>query len=76
MKPENAKSLESLGLFCHYCGIFSVFIGVVVTFMDVLNGDFGHIQIGIFLFAVGYALVKISSRITEILFSEGSPTKQ
>ena len=72
MKTDNAKSLESLSLFCHYCGVFSVFIGVVVAFMDLLNGDFGHIQIGIFLFAVGYALTKISSRITQILLSEGN----
>ena len=70
MKAENGKSLESLSLFCHYCGIFSVFIGAVVGLMDLLKGDFGHIQVGIFLFAVGYALVKISSRITEILISE------
>ena len=75
MKQENVKSLESLSLFCHYCGIFTVFIGAVITFMDVLKGDFGHIQVGIFLFAVGYALVKISSRITEILISEGSPSQ-
>lgn len=72
MKFENVKSLESLSLFCHYCGIFTVFIGIVVGFMDMLKGDFGHIQVGIFLFAVGYALVKISSRISEILLSEGS----
>ena len=71
MKHENTKSLESLSLFCHYCGMFSIFIGLVITFMDVLNGDFGHIQVGIFLFAVGYALVKISARLTEILVSEG-----
>ena len=76
MKQENAKSLESLGLFCHYCGIFSVFIGVVVAFMDVLNGDFRHIQVGIFLVAVGYALVKISSRLSQILLSEGSPANR
>ena len=76
MKKENAKSLESLSLFCHYCGVFSVFIGMVVAFVDLLNGDFGHIQVGIFLFAVGYALVKISSRITQILFSEESPANR
>ena len=73
MKHENAKSLESLSLFCHYCGIFSVFIGMVVAFVDLLKSDFAHIQVGIFLFAIGYALVKISSRITQILLSEGSP---
>ena len=76
MKAENGKSLESLSLFCHYSGVFSVFIGIMVTFMDVLKGDFGHIQIGIFLFAVGYALVKISSRITEILISENFQSRQ
>lgn len=75
MKIENGQSLESLSLFCHYCGIFSVFIGMVVAFMDILRGDYGHIQVGIFLFVVGYALVKISSRITEILISENFQSK-
>ena len=71
MKAENGKSLESLSLFSHYCGMFSSFIGLVIVLMDILNGDYTHIQVGIFLSAVGYAQVKISSRLTEILLSEG-----
>ena len=50
--------------------VFIIAVGVVIAFMDFLKRDFAHIQVGIFLFAVGYALVKISSRITEILISE------
>ena len=70
MKAENRKSLESLNGCCFLCGIFSVFVGLVVVFMNFLNKDFAHIQIGFFVFAIGYALVKISSRITDILNSE------
>ena len=71
MKKENVSSLESLNIFCHITGIFTIFNGAVIALMDFLNGDFAHIQVGIFLFAVGYALVKISKRLGEILLSEG-----
>ncbi|MDP2654000.1 MAG: hypothetical protein Q8Q08_08215 [Candidatus Omnitrophota bacterium] len=70
MKQENMRSLESLSAVCHYCGVFSVFIGSVVIFMDFLRKDFEHIQTGIFQFAIGYALVKVSSRIAMIVMSE------
>ena len=70
MKHENKKSLESLSFSCHIAGLFSVFIGLVVTFIDLLNKDFTHIQIGIFVFAIGYALTKVASRLTRIIISE------
>lgn len=70
MKAENAKTLESLGLFCHLCGLFSVFLGLVVAFIDLLNGDFKHIHMGLYIFMTGYALVKISSKISQILMAE------
>ena len=60
MRAENKKSLENLSLYCHLCGVITVFIGLAVTFMNFLNSDFRHIQVGIFVFVVGYALVKIS----------------
>jgi len=70
MKQENIKALENLSLFCHFSGVISIFLGIIVIFMDLLNNDFGHIQVGIFIFIVGYAFFKISTKLNNILFSE------
>ncbi|MEW5895324.1 MAG: hypothetical protein AB1650_06175 [Candidatus Omnitrophota bacterium] len=70
MEQKNIKSLESLSWFCHLCGLFSVFIGITVTFMNLLNKDFLQIQAGIYIFASGYALFKISEKISRIVNSE------
>lgn len=70
MKQENIKILENLSLFCHFSGIITVFLGLVVILMDLSNKDFGHIQIGFFVFVSGYAFVKISSKISGVLHSE------
>ena len=73
MKPENIQSLERLSLFCHLCGLIFVFLGILVVFIEVVNKNFGHLQVGLFIFAAGYTFVKISARISNILTSE-SPT--
>ena len=70
MQKDNIKTLENLSLYSHFGGLFTVFIGVIVVFVDVLNGDFSHIQIGIYIFATGYAFVKISQRLTQVLIDE------
>ncbi|HPM08004.1 MAG TPA: hypothetical protein PLL60_04390, partial [Bacilli bacterium] len=56
----------------HFSGLFSVFLGMVVGFLDVMNGDMKHVQVGIYVFITGYALVKISSKISAILIDESS----
>ena len=38
--------------------------------MDILNSDFRHIQVGIFICVVGYAFVKIAEKSETILLSE------
>lgn len=70
MRPENIKTLESLSLFCHVSGIITVFLGIIVILMDLANNDFDHIQVGFFILITGYAFVKISSRLSAMLFSE------
>ena len=70
MRTESIKSLESLNWYCHLGGLFSVFIGLVVSFMDLLKGDFSHIHVGIYIFFTGYALVKISAKLSKILADE------
>jgi len=70
MKQESIKSLESLSLYCHIGGIITIFIGILVVFMNVVNGDFRHIQVGLFIFITGYAFVKISTQLADILVTE------
>ena len=70
MKAENTYALERLSLFCHLTGIFSVFIGLTLTFFDALNKDMGHIQISIYVVITGYSFVKIAKRIAQILLIE------
>jgi len=70
MKIKNVRSLENLSLFCHFSGGITVFLGVTVVLLDLLNKDFGHIQIGFFVLAAGYSFVKISSKISDVLRDE------
>lgn len=62
--------MERLSLFCHFCGIFSVFIGLAMAFMDFFNKDTKRIQMDVYIFFTGYALVKIASRLSQIIVSE------
>lgn len=70
MKSDNVNALEKLSLFCHFGGLFSVFIGIVVILMNLVSSDFKHIQVGIYIFVTGYALFKIGARITAIVADE------
>ena len=70
MKFENTKSLEYLSLYGHISGLITVFLGIIVVAMDLLNSDFRHIQVGIFICVVGYAFVKIAQKSETILLSE------
>jgi len=70
MQKENVKVMENLSLYSHFGGMFSVFVGLVVVFIDFLNGDFAHIQVGIYIFVTGYAFVKVSQRLTQVLIDE------
>lgn len=70
MKAENRRALEGLSLFCHISGLITVFLGIIVVFMDIISGDFRHIQVGIFICATGYALTKISAKLAAILYTE------
>ena len=76
MRTENANSLERLSTFCHMVGLFSVFLGMLVTFLDLLNKDIRHIQVGIYVFSTGYTFVKIAAKITRILMEETHPSSR
>ncbi len=70
MKMKNIKVLENLSLFCHFSGLISVMLGIVIGFMEVIYQNFHNIQIGIFIFSMGYALVKIGSKVSFVVMDE------
>lgn len=70
MKNKNVKTLENLSLFCQFSGMITVVLGIIIVLMDLNNKDFNHIQIGFFILVVGYAFVKISSKITKVMCDE------
>ena len=72
MKIKNIKSLEKLSLYCQLGGILAIFLGIFTIFTDLMNKDVRHIQVGLFLVAIGYALFKISTRITAVLTDENT----
>ena len=74
MLAQNIKALERLGLFCHISGLCSVFIGMMVCVLDLLNKDFAHIQVGFYVFISGYAFVKIAKRLAAIVLIESHPS--
>ena len=76
MRAENKNALERLSLVSHYIGLFSVFIGLGLTFYDVLRKDVTHIQISLYVVITGYSFVKISQKIARILLSESTPSQR
>lgn len=72
MRAENRVSLERLSNFCDVCGFFCVAIGMVIIFIDMLERNMLHIQVGIYILVSGYAFVKIAHRIARILMLERS----
>ena len=70
MKDNNVRALSKLSAFCRYAGIISVFLGILVLFVDVLNRDWSHMQTGLFIFVSGYTFLKIGTKISSVLFDE------
>jgi len=72
MKEENLKSLERLSKTAYRSGILPIFLGVLVIFVDTINGDIPHILVGLFIFITGYSYVKIASKISRIIDDENA----
>jgi xanthine/uracil permease len=70
MKERNVKALENLNLCCQVCGVVVLFMGIMIILLDLLNREFTHLMIGLFMVAIGYALTKISSKISAIILDE------
>lgn len=59
-----------MSLYGHIGGLTTIYLGIIVIFLDLMNNDFRHIQVGIFICATGYAFVKIAAKSAAILTSE------
>jgi len=70
MKMQNIRDMENLSLYTHFSGLITIFLGILVIMIDLINKDFGHIQVGIFILITGYAFFKISQKIAHVLKSE------
>lgn len=70
MKTQNISALNKLAGFCKYVGLIFVFLGIVVGFIDFLNQDWIHMQVGFLIFMCGYTFVKIGAKIASVLFDE------
>ena len=71
MRSESRESLERLCTFCDVCGLFCIGIGMAIVFIDLLERNMLHIQVGIYIFISGYAYVKIARRVANVLIREG-----
>jgi len=70
MKEQNTSSLDNLSRTAYRSGVFSVFLGVLVAFVHVINGDFTQILVGLLIFIMGYGLVKVASKIRFVINDE------
>ena len=70
MKDKNVRALSKLSGFCKYSGIISAFLGILIVFIDVINKDWLHLQVGVFVFACGYSFIKIGAKVSSVLFDE------
>ena len=70
MKPENLQELEKLAKTSYNAGLLPIFLGIIVVFVDFINKNYTHVLVGILIFIVGYAYVKISGKIKKIVESE------
>ena len=70
MKDNNVRALSKLSAFCKYSGLISTFLGIVILFIDVINKDWVHMQVGLFVFISGYSFMKIGAKVSSVLFDE------
>ena len=70
MREEHRQELEKLSKICYCAGIFPIFLGLIVIFIRVVNRDWTNTMVGILIFTMGYACVKISTKLKKILSLE------
>ena len=70
MKFKNIRKLERLGIFTYIGGLICTLLGLLVAVIHLLEKDFKHIQVGLFILAIGYAFVKTGRQLSEIAAEE------
>ena len=70
MRVRNIRLLDNLNTYASLAGVFNIFIGLLIVFLDVMNEDWTHIQVGIYVFITGYAFVKVSQKIGFVVLDE------
>lgn len=70
MKHKNISALENLSLYSNVSGVITVFLGIMVILLDLSNKNFAHIQIGFFILITGYSFIKISAKISKVIYEE------
>jgi len=65
MDDGNIKELRGLSKVCRRSGILPIFLGVLVVFIGGINMDPYTLAVGLLIFTVGYAFVKIADKINK-----------
>ena len=70
MKEHNTKFLDNLSKTSYRCGVFIVFLGILVMFIHIINQDYTQALVGLLIFITGYGYAKISTKIRNIIKDE------
>ena len=70
MKDENSRSLDNLGRTCYRSGVFILFLGVLITFIHIVNQNYNQALVGILVFITGYGYAKIAAKLRNVINSE------
>ena len=65
MNDNNIKELKNLSKACHNSGILPIFLGILIIFIGGVNRSTYTIAVGLMVFIVGYAFVKIAAKINK-----------
>jgi len=70
MKDENLNALETLSKTAYRSGMLPIFLGILIGFIGIINKSTQDILTGLFVFVVGYALIKIAKKISQVVNDE------
>ena len=59
------RKLESLGSLCNLSGVITCVLGILIGITELINDDFLYVQVGILIISIGYALIKISHKLSD-----------
>ena len=67
MTDENIKNLKNLSKVCKRSGILPIFLGVLIMFIGGIDFNAYVLAVGLLIFILGYAFVKIADKINKNL---------